>query len=84
MRTELNKLSQKIDTIARSVDDTKDLIKLSTQMSAFIEHEKKIQNGFAQLKECLDKLANAKCSGEVPCKRKNYPTLHPLLSGVSC
>ena len=60
MRTEFHKLSQKIDTIARSVDDTKDLIKLSTQMSAFIEHEEKIQNGFAQLKECLDKLANAK------------------------
>ena len=70
MRSEFDNLSRKMDEISRSLDDTKDLIKLSTQRAAFIEHESKIHTGFSQLKTCLDSLANAKCIGVKPCKRK--------------
>ena len=70
MRSEFNKLSQKMDEISRSLDDTKDLIKLATKRSAYIEHESKIHTGFSQLKTCLDSLANVKCTGVGPCKRK--------------
>ena len=70
MRSEFDKLSGKMDEISRSLDDTKDLIKLSTQRSAFIEHESKIHTGFSELKKCLDALNNANCTGVEPCKRK--------------
>ena len=70
MRSEFDKLSGKMDEISRSLDDTKDLIKLSAQRSAFIEHESKIHTGFSQLKTCLDALTNIKCTGVEPCKRK--------------
>ena len=70
MRIEFDKLSGKMDEISRSLDDTKDLIKLSTQRSAFIEHESKIHTGFSQLRTCLDTLTNVNCTGVEPCKRK--------------
>ena len=82
MRTEFDKLSGKMDEISRSLDDTKDLIKLSAQRSAFIEHESKIHNGFSQLKICLDALANAKCTGVEPCKRKKKEIAQGYISSL--
>ena len=82
MRTEFDKLSEKMDEISRSLDDTKDLIKLSTQRSAFIEHERKIHNGFSQLKICLDSLANVKCTGVEPCKRKKTEIVQGYIAAM--
>ena len=41
MRSEFDKLSQKIDSVAQSIDDVKDLIKLNTQKAAYIRDQNK-------------------------------------------
>ena len=70
MKSEFGKLSEKVDTISRSLDDTKGLIKLDTQRAAYIEYENTIHHGFSQSNECLNKVQNATCSGQKECKRK--------------
>ena len=70
IQSEFGKLSQKVDTIARSLEDTKNLIKLATQKAAYIEQEQRIHHGFSQLEICLQKLENVSCSAIKECKRK--------------
>ena len=70
MRTEFNKLSQKVDAIASSLKETKKLIKVEAQRAAYVGHEHKILHGHSQLKICLEKLNNVACSGLKDCKRK--------------
>ena len=66
----MGKLSQKIDTLSRSLDDTKELIKLETQKAAYIRYEQDIHYGYSQLQVCIDELDNVTCSGTIDCKRK--------------
>ena len=70
MKSEFGKLSQKVDTVSRSLDDTKDLIKIATQKSAYVGHEQKIHYGYSQMEACLKKLENVTCSDLQDCKRK--------------
>ena len=70
MKSEFNKMSEKIDNIAKSLDDTKNLIKSRTQQLAYKAHEDKIHTGQSQLKICIGKLNNVTCSGLKECKRK--------------
>ena len=70
MRKEFGKLSQKVDTIARSLDDTKKLIKVEAQRAAYIGHEQKIHHGYSQLQTCLQRINSVTCSGMKDCKRK--------------
>ena len=70
MKVEFGKLSQKVDKIARSIDDTKNLIKHETQKATYLDHERKIHHGYSQLQSCIGKLDNVSCSGLKDCKRK--------------
>ena len=70
MKSEFGKLSQAVDTISRSLDDTKDLIKIANQKAAFVGHEQKIHYGYSQMEACLKKLENVSCSDLQDCKRK--------------
>ena len=70
MKSEFGKLSEKMDKVARSLEDTKGLIKLDTQRAAYIEHENVIHNGYSKLQECFRKLENVTCSDQTDCKRK--------------
>ena len=71
MKNEFGKLSQKVDTIARSLDNTKDLIKLATQKAAYIKYEENINYGYTQLLQCLKDLEKVTCTSKKECKRKN-------------
>ena len=70
MKSEFGKMSQKVDTIARSLDETKDLIKLATQKAAYIKDEHNIHHGYTQMEACLTKLVNVKCTNPRECRRK--------------
>ena len=69
MKTEFAKLSQKIDTVARSLEETKDLIKLETQKAAYLKHEHNINYGYERMQQCLKELENVVCSTPKECKR---------------
>ena len=72
MKSEFSKLSQKMDTIATSLDDTKDLIKVETQKAAYVGYELRINTGFSQMQKLINKLENVTCTSiELKaCKRK--------------
>ena len=70
MKSEFGKLSEKVDTIARSLEDTKELIKVEAQRAVYIQHESKIHHGYSQLLRCLKKLDNVACSDLKECERK--------------
>ena len=70
MKSEFGKLSQKVDKIARSIEDATKLIKHDTQRIAYMAHEQKIHTGYSQLLQCIKKLDNVSCSGLKECKRK--------------
>ena len=70
MKKEFAKLSQQIDTIARSLDETKNLIKLETQKSTYIQYEHNIHYGYSQMETFLNKVEEVACSDLKECKRK--------------
>ena len=70
MKSEFGKMSEKVDTIARSLDETKDLIKLATQKAAYIQYHQKIHHGYSQMEACLKKLGDVACTGRKECRRK--------------
>ena len=72
MKTEFGKLGQKIDTVSRSLQDTKELIKLATQKSAYVRYEQKIHHGFTHLQACIDRLGNVTCSDLKDCQHKKH------------
>ena len=71
MKVEFGKLSEKVDTIARSLDATKNLIQVETQKAAYLKYENNIHNGFSQLQECLKNLGKTEltCSSPQECRR---------------
>ena len=70
MKEEFGKMSEKMDTIARSLEDTKDLIQMENQKSAYIQHEHNIHHGFDRMKACLSELDGVICNGQLECKRQ--------------
>ena len=64
MRTEFNKLTEKVHTIARSLKDMKKLIRVEAKNAAYVRHEHKIHtlSGYLALKTCLEKIDNVNCS----------------------
>ena len=70
MRTEFAKLTEKIDTVARSLDETKALIKYEAQKSVYLSHEHNIHYGYSQLESCLEKLQHVTCSNPKDCRYK--------------
>ena len=70
MKKEFAKLSQKIDTVARSLEETKDLIKLETQKAAYLKYEQNIHYGYQRMQQCLGELENVACSSLMECKRE--------------
>ena len=69
MKSEFAKLSQKVDMIAESLEDTKTLIKSEVQLAAYLQYEHRIKTGASQLKTCLEKLEAARCANLTACRR---------------
>ena len=82
MKSEFGKLSEKIDTVAKSLDDTKNLIKLATQKALYIRYEQKLHYGFSQMERCLEKLDNVTCEGQRDCKRKKILVAQTYISSM--
>ena len=70
MITEFGKLSEKVDTVARSLDDAKDLIKIASQKAQYAGYEQNIHNGYSQMEICQKKVTEVKCSNKTECSRK--------------
>ena len=70
MKSEFGKLSQKVDKVARSIEDAKELIKLEAPRAMYSGHESRIHYGYIQLNRCLEKLYNVSCSDNNQCKRE--------------
>ena len=83
MKSEFGKMSQKVDTIARSLDETKDLIKLATQKAAYIKYQQAIHHGYTQMNACLTKLGNVKCSDKQECRRKKILIAEGYISSMN-
>ena len=83
MKTEFGKLGQKVDTIARSMQDTQDLIKLATQKAAYIRYEQKIHHGYTQLLSCIDRLGNVTCSNLKDCQHKKHLIAEGYVSSLN-
>ena len=83
MKSEFPKLSEKIDSIARSLDDTKDLIESKTQQAAYVRYEHNINEGFLQLKACLKKIENVTCNNQTECNRKKVSVAQSFISSMN-
>ena len=83
MESEFEKLGEKVDTIARSLNDTKGLIESKTQQAAYVEYERNINHGFAQLKVCLKKLNSVNCNNRTDCKRKRETIAQGYISSLN-
>ena len=83
MKEEFGKMSQKMDTIARSLDDTKDLIKIESQKAAYIQYEHNIHHGYSRMQECMRKVEEAQCTGLTQCKRKKLGIAEGFVSDMN-
>ena len=83
MKSEFAKLSESVDTIARSLDNTKDLIKNEVQKAAYKTHEQDIHFGFSQLTKCLEKLGNVTCSDVNDCKRRKTVLVESYVAAMN-
>ena len=83
MKEEFGKLSQKIDSVAQSIDDVKDLIKLDTQKAAYIRDQNKIQYGAQQLNESLTRIGNVSCTDQQECKRKKLSIAQEYVTAMN-
>ena len=82
MKEEFGKMSQKMDTIARSLDDTKDLIKIASQKAAYIQSEHNIHHGFDRMQECMKKVEGTQCTSLEECKRKKLAIAEGFVSDM--
>ena len=83
MKEEFGKMSQKMDTIARSLEDTKGLIRLENQRAAYIQYEQNIHNGYDRLQECLSSLNDVKCTDLADCKRRKVAIAEGFISDMN-
>ena len=82
MKEEFGKMSEKMDTIAKSLEDTKTLIKIESQKSAYIQYEQNIHHGYDRLQACLDRLDGTGCTDLADCKRKKMAIAEGYVSGM--
>ena len=80
MKSEFPKLTEKIDTIANSLADTKGLIESSTQQAAYIAYEHKILDGFSKLRECMERVDKVVCSNQTDCRRQKTSVAQGYIS----
>ena len=83
MRDEFGKMSEKMDKITRSLDDTKDLIKIENQKSAYIQYEHNIHHGYDRLLACLEKLNETPCANQTECKRNRLAIAEGFISDMN-
>ena len=83
MESEFEKLEQKVDAIAHSLNDTKGLIESKTQQAAYVQYERNINHGFSQLKACLKELNNVTCSNQTDCKRQREKITEGYISSMN-
>ena len=83
MKTEFGKMSEKVDTIARSLNDTKNLIKSETQKTAYIGYANNINNGYTQMQACLRGLESVRCSNQSECKRKKTLVVESYIGSMN-
>ena len=72
-----------MDTVARSLDDTKDLIKIESQKAAYIQYEHNIHHGYSRMQECMRKVEEAQCTGVKECKRKKLAIAEGFVSDMN-
>ena len=82
MKEEFGKMSQKMDAIARSLEDTKNLIRAENQRSAYIQYEHNINHGYDRLQTCLDRLDEPICTDLADCKRKKVAIAEGFISDM--
>ena len=83
MKSEFGKLTEKIDQVSQSIDDVKDLIKLQTHKTAYIDDENKIIYGFTRMQECRERLDNVVCSNRTDCKRKKIAVAESYVASLN-
>ena len=83
IKEEFGKMSRKMDTITRSLEDTKDLIKLENQRSAYLQYEHNIHNGYDRLQACLGRLNDVICTDLADCKRKKVAIAEGFISDMN-
>ena len=83
MKDEFAKLFTKVDAIARSVEDTKNLIESSTQQAAYVRYENNIHNGYTALDQCLKQLENVHCSNKTDCYRQKVSVAEGYISRLN-
>ena len=83
MKTEFGKLSQKVDSLAVSIDHVKDIIKLSTQKAAYVKDQNKIHHAASQMAECQKRIENVSCTGQQECKRKKIAIAQSYVAAMN-
>ena len=83
MKSEFRKISLQMDTIAKSVTDAKELIKVAAQQSTYLQYENDIHHGFSELNKCLKQLEDVECSGVKECKRKKALTAEGYIGSMN-
>ena len=82
MKSEFAKLTQKVDMIAESLEDTKTLIKAEVQLAAYLQYEHRIKTGASELKKCLAKLEAASCANLTECRRKKQAIAEDYITSM--
>ena len=82
MKDEFGKLSQKVDTISKSIDEAKDLIKIQTQKAVYAGYEQNIHLGFSHMEICQKSLSSVKCSNQTDCKRKKLAIVEGYINSM--
>ena len=83
MKSEFGKLFQRVDAVSRSVEDTKNLIKSSTQQAAYVRYEHNIHNAYTALQQCLQQLENVSCSNDTDCYRRKVSVAQDYISSLN-
>ena len=83
MKTEFGKLSQKVDSLAVSIDNVKDIIKLSAQKAAYVKDQNKIHHAASQMAECQKRIENVSCTGQQECKRKKIAIAQSYVAAMN-
>ena len=82
MKEEFGKLNQKIDEVAQSIDDVKDLITMQTHKTAYIDDENKIIYGYTRMQECRQRLDSVSCFDQRDCKQKKMAVANSYIASL--
>ena len=82
MKEEFGKLNQKIDEVAQAIDDVKDLIKMQTHKTAYINDENKIIYGYSRMQECRQRLDSVSCFDQKDCRQKKMAVANSYIASL--